>query len=179
MIDFLPVRIKPYREAQALIALHTASKAQGISFLASEAHPLSEEAAYEALVAGNFYVDYCAGRVIKTNFKTPDLKLRLYDRDNGGGAGLKALKEAGLLAGPDLSDCPVCDAVAYFYTTRKESYGYWPEAIGVHCLGCGHNRGCEDTEKWVKGKGHISCGDEARTKAAEKWNWRGDGKHTT
>jgi hypothetical protein len=40
---------------------------------------------------GNLYFDYLNGRMIKVNLGQDNLDLRLYDRDNGPGAGMMVI----------------------------------------------------------------------------------------
>jgi len=91
------VTLKPNSAAQALVVLHTRSHQQGAGVL----HPdivLTEDVVQRVLDYQDGYVDYLHGRVIKVDFNTEELDLRLFDRDVGEDAGYNALSDAGLLA---------------------------------------------------------------------------------
>ena len=77
-------------KAKILVALHAASRPHGIGALRPT--PTITEA--EALDAGETYFDYVRGRVMKVDLSGDELDLRLYDRDNGEGAGERAIHEA-------------------------------------------------------------------------------------
>ena len=94
------MKIKPHHEARALIALHSASKQQGLGLLQTD-KTLSIEEAAQFLGEHDFYADYCGGRVIKVDFSTDELDLRLFDRDNGEWAGVVALDRAGIIDHPE------------------------------------------------------------------------------
>lgn len=87
-------------KAAILAALYNASQQQGLGFLDRRGSvPMTIEVANEVLneSAPDYYFDYLFGRVLKIDLSKDWLELRLYDRDNGYGAGEKALKEAGLI----------------------------------------------------------------------------------
>lgn len=79
---------------EVLCALYNKSKPLGLGMLHFTPGPLSLEEAHE-LLGGSEYADYVTGRVIKA--KLPEgaesFSPRLYDRDNGDGAALEALKK--------------------------------------------------------------------------------------
>lgn len=91
------VQIKKECKAKALVALYNTAHTQGVGFLQATATPLTETQA-AIVLAQDPYVDYLHGRVIKVSFETTELRLDLFDRDVGQGAGLAALTEAGCLA---------------------------------------------------------------------------------
>lgn len=75
-------------KAKALAALWNASKVRGIGLVISR--EMSVEKARE-LLEKHQYFDYYEGRVLKLRFSDDVLDLRLYDRDNGHGAGFEAI----------------------------------------------------------------------------------------
>ncbi len=82
--------------AQAAAALYNASCQQGMGFLdARGREPMTAEEAAKTL-AESPYIDYWHGRVMKVDFapEHDEIDLRLYDRDNGTGAGDAALLDA-------------------------------------------------------------------------------------
>lgn len=84
-------------KAKILAALHNASKSQGLGVLHDTGKQLSEEAAQFLLdqKANNVQplaFDYLRGRVLKVDLTSDDLDPRLYDRDNGEGAAMRALQ---------------------------------------------------------------------------------------
>lgn len=77
--------------AEALVALYGASHPQGMGHFHFVPGGLSIQGA-EKRLAMHPYVDYLKGRIIKVSFSEDELYLGLYDRDNGPGAGRKALE---------------------------------------------------------------------------------------
>lgn len=86
-------------KAQILARLYNASQPQGLGFLHFNAEPMTEQQAQDLLVRcnGNNYFDYLQGRVMKVDIDEAANRVdgwaRLYDRDNGPGAGERALQE--------------------------------------------------------------------------------------
>jgi len=81
------------QKALALAALYNASHPQGMGFLHFDPKPMVVEEA-EALLREDSYFDYLKGRVMKLDFGKDELATRLYDRDNGDGAAMRAIQEA-------------------------------------------------------------------------------------
>lgn len=89
--------------AEVLRALYNASRPQGMGFLHADPRPMTVKEA-EALIGGTrsepgqpvrgTYFDYLKGRVIKTDVSENPLKLRLFNRDMGPGAGERAIQQA-------------------------------------------------------------------------------------
>lgn len=88
--------ISKMKKTEVLRALYNAAKPQGMGFLHYTPEPMTEEEA-EALLAKGDYFDYVKGRVMKVSLRDNTLDTDLYDRDNGYGAGGRALNEALLL----------------------------------------------------------------------------------
>lgn len=87
-------------------ALYNKSSRQGLGMFMPEGVAMSEEAAKEELRGHDFYInrgayfDYLNGRVMKVEIVIGQaLDFRLYDRDNGPGAGARAVKAIGKMAG--------------------------------------------------------------------------------
>jgi hypothetical protein len=97
------IKIRDKDKAKALCALYNNSKPQGLGFLHAVPGNLDEGEAASVLEKFH-YVDYLKGRVIKTDFYHSRIDTRLYDRDNGDGAGERALREAGLLDQDDVAE---------------------------------------------------------------------------
>ena len=72
------------------MALYNASKMQGNSFLGGNGSPMTLSEA-EQRIAQNLDYDYLNGKVMKVNLSKDVVNLWLYDRDNGAGAGLRAI----------------------------------------------------------------------------------------
>lgn len=89
------VTINEGDSAKALAALYNASQLQGMGFMQAKSGLMTEAAAQEKLDRSN-YVDYFNGKVIKVDFRTNELRLGLFDRDNGYGAAKAALENAGV-----------------------------------------------------------------------------------
>ena len=81
-------------KAEVLAALFNASKQQGMGlFQASGRQPMSiEDARQYTSSESEQYYDYQLGRVMKIDLSRDQLDTRLYDRDNGEGAGARALE---------------------------------------------------------------------------------------
>ena len=80
--------------AEALAALFNASKPQGMGLFQPWTADMRVEEAQKVLTDHGTYVDYLRGRVIKCNFGPDGVDVRLFDRDNGQGAGERALRRA-------------------------------------------------------------------------------------
>lgn len=87
------LQVTPEQKPAILAALYNASRPIGMGFLQYTATKMTPEEAADILEAasrGRCYFDYLKGRVMKMDFSTDELDFRLYDRDNGEGAGLRA-----------------------------------------------------------------------------------------
>lgn len=73
-----------------------------------------------------------------------------------------------------LETCPWCGSPGKLTTVRRENYGYWPEAIGVKCTGCGAlaPNACFDVTEWRQGEGHVDVRAQAKEKAVAAWQQR-------
>ena len=88
-------------KAEVLAALFNASKQQGMGFFdtsgagwmsVDEARKYTDSVLErEGLHSSGLYFDYLRGRVMKVDLAGDELNPRLYDRDNGHGAALRAL----------------------------------------------------------------------------------------
>lgn len=78
-------------KAELLATLYNASRQQGMGFMHQRgaAGMTADEARAE--LANGDYFDYLHGRVMKISLKGDKLCTRLYDRDNGQGAGERAI----------------------------------------------------------------------------------------
>jgi hypothetical protein len=87
------IDIRGINKAAILVALYNASKAQGFGVLdPNHRNTMSLAEAEEELQRTRFMPDYVRGRVIKTDLDGDQLDPRLFDRDNGDGAALRALQ---------------------------------------------------------------------------------------
>ena len=91
LINFKDVGLDRY---EVLCALYNCSHPLGMGLLHYTPGPLALEEAHE-LLDGYDYADYVKGRVIKVKLPqdAESFDPRLYDRDNGDGAALAALKQ--------------------------------------------------------------------------------------
>jgi len=81
--------------AEVLAALYNHASPQGICFIHYDTTPMTVEEAQEIIDArGDTYFDYLKGRVMKVDVSARPLYLGLYDRDNGAGAGERAILDA-------------------------------------------------------------------------------------
>jgi hypothetical protein len=84
--------------ALVLAALYNASQPLGFGVMHYNSKDMTEDEAAEILAGHpSGYFDYLRGRVMKMHLGKPgeaiiDLDFRLYDRDNGDGAGARACK---------------------------------------------------------------------------------------
>lgn len=90
------IDISHMNKAAVLAALYNASKPQGLGILHFTPDNMTIQEATELLTQTNYF-DYLKGRVMKIALDGDTLDPRLYDRDNGDGAAMKALRAAGLL----------------------------------------------------------------------------------
>lgn len=85
----------PVRKVTAFVALYNRSMVRGMGVIAAIHAPreMTEDIAAQYLLEtrSRQYFDYVHGRPMKLNFKDDVLDLRLYDRDNGKGAGRQAI----------------------------------------------------------------------------------------
>lgn len=78
-------------KAAILAALYNKSRPLGMGILHYKKEDMTETQAADELKGGNYF-DYLHGRVMKINLGKDTLSTRLYDRDNGEGAGFEAIK---------------------------------------------------------------------------------------
>ncbi len=100
------LNIKGQNKAAVLAALYNASQPLGLGFLHFTPEPMTLEEAEKQIADldpfckgdGRISFDYLKGRVMKVDIGQDDLRVALYDRDNGAGAAERALRAAGLLS---------------------------------------------------------------------------------
>lgn len=80
-------------KALILAALYNHSKPLGMGILHYDPTPMTEAEA-QGLLDKYSYFDYLKGRVLKIDLSGDELNFRLYDRDNGQGAGARAVLAA-------------------------------------------------------------------------------------
>lgn len=86
------INISKLDKAHVLMALYNNSKPLGLGFLHATSEPMKLVEA-KALLCEQTYFDYLKGRVMKIDLSTNDLRVDLYDRDNGAGAAEEALRD--------------------------------------------------------------------------------------
>lgn len=89
------IDISKLDKAKVLAGLYNHSHPQGMGFLHYDPKPMTVEEAREILIRAKefgYYFDYVKGRVLKVDLSGDILDTRLYDRDNGEGAGEKVVK---------------------------------------------------------------------------------------
>lgn len=98
------VNIEGKDKAEILVALYNNTKALGMGHLhdlgrgmtIGEAKDiLKERESFSDEVGGRFYFDYVHGKPLKVDLSGDTVDLRLYDRDAGEGAGVRALAFVG------------------------------------------------------------------------------------
>jgi hypothetical protein len=89
------MRVNDTNRALVLAALYNASRPQGLGWIPYAPKDMTEEEA-QGFLKDCDYFDYLKGRVMKIYMGKPgtaiELDFRLYDRDNGQGAGEQACK---------------------------------------------------------------------------------------
>lgn len=97
--------ISPEDRPAVLAALYNASRPLGLGILHFTPDDMTVEQAAKLIEqqtrtvhdgSVEIYFDYLKGRVMKVDLGRPELDFRLYDRDNGPGAGMRALEAAGV-----------------------------------------------------------------------------------
>jgi hypothetical protein len=101
------ISIKGLDKAAVLVALYNNSKPLGSGFLHYDPLPMTLEEAQDIIKNGSSEdyfgqiqttkFDYLKGRVMKVDLSGVEFDEWGYDRDNGTGAALRALKQAGLI----------------------------------------------------------------------------------
>ena len=90
----MKVSILGLNKAMVLMALYNGSRMQGMSFLGGDGGNMNLEQAENHLresVTNKMSFDYLNGKVMKISLISDVVDLWLYDRDNGAGAGLRAI----------------------------------------------------------------------------------------
>lgn len=85
------MNIKDKNKPAILAALYNNSKVQGMGWLQAKTGEMTEQEAAE-LLRNQESFDYLHGKVMKIDLSSDELNPRLYDRDNGEGAALRAIK---------------------------------------------------------------------------------------
>lgn len=88
------INISKLDKVEVLMALYDKSRPLGMGFLQATPEPL-ERAEAEELLRQQTYFDYLRGRVMKIDLSGDDMRVDLYDRDNGEGAAERALAGLG------------------------------------------------------------------------------------
>ena len=78
-------------KAEVLAALYNASTPLGMGFLHYDPVPMTADEARELLARSTCF-DYLKGRVMKVDLSGDELDPWLYDRDNGDGAAMQAIR---------------------------------------------------------------------------------------
>ena len=86
------IDISKLNKARVLAALYNASHPQGLGFLHYEASVMTVEEASEWL-GNQTYFDHLKGRIMKIDLSGTEFDPYLYDRDNGQGAALNAIRD--------------------------------------------------------------------------------------
>lgn len=87
----MQIDIKGLNKAEVLKALYDNSRPLGLGYVYFQPGGMSLTEAEQHL-KDQKYFDYLKGRVMKVNLADDDLFIDLYDRDNGTGAGQRALQ---------------------------------------------------------------------------------------
>ncbi len=86
------IDISKLNKAEVLSALWNNSRMQGMSFLGSNGSTKMTKEDAQAHLSNCTYFDYLNGRVLKVDLSEDEFCPRLYDRDNGEGAALRAIQ---------------------------------------------------------------------------------------
>lgn len=88
----MKINIAGLNKAVVLAALYNAAKQQGLGHLeAAGAFQMTSITAQGYFDQGQTEFNYLHGRVLKLEFDSDELDVRLYDRDNGEGTAQRAL----------------------------------------------------------------------------------------
>jgi hypothetical protein len=88
----MKIDISKMNKCEVVAKLFNNSKPIGMGFFQDYEPPMTNSEAEKVLdQVGDGYIDYCRGRVMKVDVSGNTLDPRLYDRDNGQGAALRAL----------------------------------------------------------------------------------------
>lgn len=87
----MSIEISKLNKAEVLAALYNNSRVQGMGSLQARDGQMTKEDA-ELLLKETFSFDYLHGKIMKVNLEDDDFDEWLYDRDNGEGAALNAIK---------------------------------------------------------------------------------------
>jgi len=79
------INIEGLDKAEVLASLYNSSKPLGLGILHFKNEDMGVKEAKE-LLQENTYFDYLHGRVMKVDLKGTDIRVGMYDRDNGEGA---------------------------------------------------------------------------------------------
>lgn len=87
------INISKLNKAEVLAALYNKSRPLGMGFIHFRPGDMPVEEAAELIkqAGNNPYFDYLKGRVMKIDLSSDELRTGLYDRDNGDGAGERAI----------------------------------------------------------------------------------------
>ena len=89
----MSINIEGLEKPKILAALYNASRPLGMGFLHYDPKPMAENEAKEILKTQTYF-DYLKGRVMKIDLASDkEFSERLYDRDNGDGAALRAIDQ--------------------------------------------------------------------------------------
>lgn len=172
------VNIAGANKAAILAALYNASRQQGLGVLQRGPESMSIEQAQQVLDSNpRQYFDYLFGRVMKVDLATDTLRLHLFDRDNGEGAGYRAIQEliqsrvivnnhlkpieplnietirSWEFVGNAWSDGPAFESIWKFAQDESQSYEHRAEAInlmGVNGMGL-------DPETWESAEEYVNA----------------------
>lgn len=92
----MEIVIKGIDKPSVLAALYNRAKPLGMGFLHYTPEPMTRTEAAELLKKFDYF-DYLKGRVMKVDLRGDAIETRLYDRDNGERAAMRALIDAGLI----------------------------------------------------------------------------------
>jgi len=79
------INIDGLDKAEVLVGLYNASQPLGMGILHFTSEDMTAEEASD-LLKEQTYFDYLKGRVMKVDLKGSDIRVSMYDRDNGEGA---------------------------------------------------------------------------------------------
>lgn len=85
------INIKGLDKGAVLAALYNDATVQGLGFFHAKSGLMTAEQGNE-LLKEETYFDYLYGKVMKVDLSKDEFDPRLYDRDNGNGAALRAIE---------------------------------------------------------------------------------------
>lgn len=170
------INISGLDKAEVLAALFNASRQQGMGFMHTEGRGLLTVSDARELLKIEKYFDYLRGRVMKITIED-DLRVALYDRDNGPGAAERAIaplratvigKRTQTTPRKADDDAPLAPAVAWPFPTYSEPVAPSPAPEPAFSSGGGGNFGGGGaSSSWSDSSSSSSSSDSSSSSSSD------------